>query len=77
MTTSMPRRILLFGGNGLLGQTLVQALSSEQLTVLDRDSLDVTDQGAVEAVCQKIQPEVMINAAAYNAVNEAERNFET
>ena len=77
MTTSMPRRILLFGGNGLLGQTLVQALSSEQLTVLDRDSLDVTDQSAVEATCQKIQPEVMINAAAYNAVDEAERNFET
>ncbi|MDO5666646.1 MAG: dTDP-4-dehydrorhamnose reductase [Alcaligenaceae bacterium] len=72
--------ILLTGGAGQLGQaftacTLTKDLGIE-LSILDRQSLDITDQEAIETVFQRYQPDVVINAAAYTAVDQAEIEVE-
>ena len=41
---------------------------------LDRAELDLFDTGAVEALFEKEQPELVINAAAYNAVDQCEED---
>src|SRR3989344_5134420 len=71
-------RVAIFGANGLLGRALAKAFSSDEVFVVGhRNELDVTDAAALSRYCDKIQPEVMINAAAYNAVDEAEINPES
>jgi dTDP-4-dehydrorhamnose reductase len=43
-----------------------------ELTALSRADLDFTDSEAIRAAIQKAQPEILINAAAYTAVDKAE-----
>jgi dTDP-4-dehydrorhamnose reductase len=69
-------RILLIGAKGLLGQALGGAFSAEDLVAVDRDVIDITDKVAIQKFCREAGPEVIINAAAYNAVDEIERNAE-
>ncbi|GAA4433492.1 dTDP-4-dehydrorhamnose reductase [Actinokineospora soli] len=66
--------LLVPGGGGQLGRSLA-ALASPSLSVVapDSASLDVTSAGAViEAVSALPRPAVVINAAAYTAVDQAE-----
>ena len=56
----------------MLGQELVKAFSSNEVVAWDREDLDITDR---EEIIQKIgdlKPNVILNAAAYNAVDKAE-----
>lgn len=59
-------------GNGQLGNALAQ-LGLEQTTVLDRARLDLTDLDAIAGAVSVCKPDVVINAAAYNQVDESER----
>src|SRR6185437_6001289 len=59
-------------GNGQLG-TALAALSGPAIQVFDRAILDLGDTGAIEPALAAARPEVVINAAAYNKVDEAER----
>jgi len=43
---------------------------------MDSRSLDVTDKAAVQEVCDRLAPDVVINAAAYTAVDKAEEDSE-
>jgi len=54
----------------MLGLDLRQALAGQDATFLDRASLDVTDQAAVDAAVA--EHDVVINAAAYTKVDDAE-----
>jgi dTDP-4-dehydrorhamnose reductase len=68
----MPR-ILLFGAGGQLGMQLKQALARNvELTALGRAELDFAGAGAIRSTIQTANPEVVINAAAYTAVDKAE-----
>src|SRR3989344_420813 len=67
-------RILLFGAKGLLGQALADVFKDEVLVAVDRDTVDITDKVALQKFCHEIKPAVIINAAAYNAVDEVEKN---
>ena len=58
-------------GNGQLGTALAR-LGGAQVEVLDRATLDLTDLDAIEPVLAQVRPDVVINAAAYNRVDEAE-----
>src|SRR6185437_13930380 len=59
-------------GNGQLG-TALAALGDPAIRVFDRAILDLGDAGAIEPALAAARPEVVINAAAYNKVDEAER----
>ncbi|KQO99426.1 dTDP-4-dehydrorhamnose reductase [Leifsonia sp. Leaf264] len=61
---------LIAGASGMLGQDLQSALSGREVTALGRTDLDVTDLEAVRAAVAG--HDVVINAAAYTRVDDAE-----
>lgn len=67
-------KILILGARGMLGHELAKAFDDPKFEVIlwDREELDITDAAAVEEKLTEIQPEVVINAAAYTAVDQAE-----
>lgn len=71
----MERKAIIFGGGGQLGVGLCRELERRQWVVrkFDRQSLDVTDSGRVESAVAQAEAQVVINAAAYNQVDIAER----
>jgi dTDP-4-dehydrorhamnose reductase len=67
-------RWLVTGAGGMLGTDLVAALTSrgEPVTALDRAGLDVTDAAAVTGAIARSRPDVVVNCAAWTAVDDAE-----
>lgn len=65
-------RILLTGAGGQLGRALGAALGTHQITALDRRALDITRLDAVRQAVRGLRPELLLNAAAYNLVDQAE-----
>lgn len=67
-------RVLVTGGRGMLAQALVPVLRGEghEVLALDRSELDVTDAAAVRARLGDARPEVVVQCAAYTAVDRAE-----
>jgi dTDP-4-dehydrorhamnose reductase len=65
---------MVVGAGGMLGQDVVAALRRDlELVVhLTRRDLDITDRSAVAATVRKHNPEVLVNCAAWTAVDEAE-----
>lgn len=68
-------RYLIAGANGMLGRDLQQALEGRDVTALGRAELDVTDLDAVRAA--SAGHDVIINAAAYTKVDDAESDEDT
>jgi len=68
------RKAVIFGGGGQLGVELCREFRRRQWNVqpFDRQSLDITDAQRVEEAVAKADPEVVLNAAAYNQVDIAE-----
>ncbi|GAB2187568.1 dTDP-4-dehydrorhamnose reductase [Roseibium sp. LAB1] len=68
------KRILLTGANGQLGSEVVRQAKALDLDLvaLDRSQLDITDRTAVTDIVQSLAPDLIINAAAYTAVDRAE-----
>ncbi|MFA5954713.1 MAG: dTDP-4-dehydrorhamnose reductase [Patescibacteria group bacterium] len=69
-------RIALFGTNGLLGGYLEKVFSDADVFTWASDDVDIRDVEAVREQCSATTPDIIINAAAYNAVDEAERSAE-
>ncbi|MFA7170574.1 MAG: dTDP-4-dehydrorhamnose reductase [Candidatus Paceibacterota bacterium] len=68
-------KILILGAKGMLGHELAKVFSDKdkyEVTLWDREELDITDQEAVDAKVKELHPEVIINAAAYTAIDKAE-----
>ncbi|SRR5712691_3454092 len=67
---------LVTGAAGMLGRDLTALLSSagEQVIALGHGDLDITVPAAVTAVLDKYQPSVVVNCAAWTAVDDAEAN---
>lgn len=59
-------------GQGLLGQALQKAFATLQPKVLSHSDIDITNQSQVDAVLGQLQPDVIINAAAYTKVDQCE-----
>ena len=67
------KRILLLGANGQLGQELSQTLTSIAPVVgVGRERVDLTQPDAIRRAIAEIKPDVIVNAAAYTAVDKAE-----
>ena len=69
--------ILLTGAGGQLGHAIQGIFSSHEIVTYDRQQLDITDLDAVRAAVATPAPDLVLNAAAYNAVDQAERDPET
>lgn len=69
-------KILLTGINGQVGTAIQQALShsalQHELIALDRHGLDLSDPASIERALNAHQPDIIINPAAYTAVDQAE-----
>ena len=70
-------RILLTGRNGQVGWELAGALAPiGEVVALDRASLDLGDADAIRRVVREVRPDVLVNDAAYTAVDRAESEAE-
>lgn len=71
----MPLKVAIFGGAGQLGVELVRVFSGpgNQVLPLTRADLDITDAAQVEARLTRFDPDLVLNAAAYNMVDIAEK----
>lgn len=66
-------KILIVGSAGQVGKELVlRAPKTWEVLALDRQALDITCMEQVEKVVNSFSPHVIINAAAYTAVDRAE-----
>jgi dTDP-4-dehydrorhamnose reductase len=63
---------LITGAGGMLGQDLLARLNGESVVALDRKALDLTDPDAVLAAVEEHRPDVVVNCAAWTAVDDAE-----
>lgn len=72
-------RVLITGSNGQVGHCLTEQLNIKENIVvlaLTRDDLDITDPVAVNKIVLKFNPNVIINAAAHTAVDNAEKEVD-
>jgi len=69
-------KIVVTGANGQVGWELARLGGKHELLALDRAALDITDAPAVQALLAATRPAVVINAAAYTAVDRAEQEPE-
>jgi dTDP-4-dehydrorhamnose reductase len=71
------KHILLIGGAGQVGQELQKTLKSiAQVTCVCREELDLTESDQIRQLIQTVQPNVIVNAAAYTAVDKAESELD-
>jgi|ERR1700674_1628453 len=67
-------RVLLTGRNGQIGWELERVLQPlGQVFGLDRQSMDLAKLDSIRAAVREIKPKLIVNAAAYTAVDQAEK----
>jgi len=71
------KKILLTGIHGQVGNALQRAFSKDNafagtVVSMDRSQLNLADQNAIRHAVQTIKPDLIINPAAYTAVDKAE-----
>lgn len=66
-------KILITGASGMLAHDFITTQSWEfEIVALDRDSCDIADPASVALALEKYWPDVVLNCAAYTAVDDAE-----
>jgi dTDP-4-dehydrorhamnose reductase len=67
-------KVIVLGSGGQVGFELMRAVwpAETELVGLSRDALDVSDDAAVHRALAALRPTVVVNAAAYTAVDRAE-----
>ncbi|MEU1936415.1 dTDP-4-dehydrorhamnose reductase [Streptomyces coeruleorubidus] len=67
-------RWLVTGAGGMLGHDVVEEFTrrGEEVVGLDRAALDITAPAAVDTAVRDHRPDVVVNCAAYTAVDDAE-----
>jgi dTDP-4-dehydrorhamnose reductase len=69
----MSLRVLITGANGQVGWNLQRTLSPlGEVTALTRDQLDLSNIDFLNGVLRELKPDILVNAAAYTAVDKAE-----
>jgi dTDP-4-dehydrorhamnose reductase len=71
-------KILLIGSTGQVGQELLKTLQPlGELVTLTRQQLDLTQPETIQKAITSLKPNIIVNAAAYTAVDKAETDVET
>lgn len=66
-------KALIFGGGGQVGRALQHSIPlGMQVQALYRETCDLNNQQAIDSAVREAQPNLVINAAAYTAVDKAE-----
>jgi dTDP-4-dehydrorhamnose reductase len=66
-------RILITGKNGQVGHELQRALAPlGELVALDREGMDLAKADAIPTLLDTLRPDIIVNPAAYTAVDKAE-----
>ena len=71
------KKIAIIGANGQLGSDLQRILSKENLYAvfpLTHTDIEISDPEDIENTLSNINPDIVINSAAYNNVDESESN---
>ncbi|AMK16119.1 dTDP-4-dehydrorhamnose reductase [Methanobrevibacter olleyae] len=69
-------KILITGAYGMLGSDLREILKNHELIATGFKELDITnEEKVIEFICEN-SPEIVINAAAYTAVDDCETNYD-
>lgn len=71
----MKTNILIVGSKGVLGQELVNIFKKDRdykISAWDKGEVDIIDQKQIDEKIRKLKPSIIINAAAYNAVDKCE-----
>lgn len=69
-------RIALIGAAGQLGTDLHRQLSGEVIPLTHAD-IEITHPDSIQAMLNRVQPDMVVNSAAYNLVDKAETEVET
>jgi dTDP-4-dehydrorhamnose reductase len=67
-------RVLVTGISGQVGGALVPRLRSHDVIALDRAALDLNEPEQIARTLDRLAPELIVNPAAYTAVDAAEDN---
>ncbi|MBT6068468.1 dTDP-4-dehydrorhamnose reductase [Candidatus Peregrinibacteria bacterium] len=73
-------KILVTGGNGMLAHAILKELknvSGAEVLSGDKDVCDITDKRVIDRIFAEFQPDLVLNCAAYTAVDKAEDDLET
>lgn len=73
------KKLLILGASGMLAADLIKIFGKSKkykLTTWGMKELDITDEKAVMEKITKLSPDVIINAAAYTAVDQAEKEYD-
>ncbi len=65
-------KIMLFGSDGVLGQYLKVSFKNHELIPLSHKDIDIIDFDDTDEIIKNSSPNVVINATAYNDVEESE-----
>ncbi|MGK7861969.1 dTDP-4-dehydrorhamnose reductase [Falsiroseomonas sp. E2-1-a4] len=65
-------RVLVAGREGQVARALVARLAGHEVVALEPPELDLTDDASVAAAMAGARPDLVVNAAAYTAVDRAE-----
>ena len=73
------RPLLVFGSDGQVGWALKNCLQDLNISAvfLNRSNCDLTNSEVLRTTLNRYQPQIIINAAAYTAVDHAESDIET
>jgi len=67
-------KLLIIGAKGNLGGQLQKVFAHYDVSAWDRDEIDITESGQVIFKIKQLKPDIIINAAAYNAVDKCEED---
>lgn len=75
-------RVLVTGGNGQVGRSITDLLGDQRfqhltVSVADRATCDITNPDAVRRAIERFNPSVIVNTAAYTAVDASETDEAT
>ena len=71
-------KILITGKNGQVGWELQRALAAfGQVIAIDSGEMDLADPDAIRRTMREVHPDIIINPAAYTAVDKAEGDSES
>ncbi|MEA3449699.1 MAG: dTDP-4-dehydrorhamnose reductase [Patescibacteria group bacterium] len=68
-------RVLILGSRGNLGSELMEVFSYDYEVIgWDRDEIDITEYKKLEKSITNVEPDIIINTVAYNAVDKCEES---